>query len=610
MSCGTPIVALHLLFAAVILQPAPSRLRAQTPSPPTPTVDSTVEVLWGAKIPTRDSVRLNATIYRPAGAGPLPVVFTFTPYLGDSYHARATYFAKHGYVYALVDVRGRGNSEGRFEPMVNEGRDGYDVVEWLARQPWSNGKVAMWGGSYAGMDQWATAKEVPPHLVTIVPAAAAHPGVDFPFYQNIFYPYDLQWLTLTSGTTPNNNLFADSSIWIGRFQELYRRHLPFAALDSVVGNTSTVFQKWLEHPTPDAYWDAMVPTAAQYAKITIPILSITGYYDGDQRGALAFYREHLQAAPTDARLRHYLIIGPWDHAGTRTPAREVGGLSFGEKSLLDLNDLHRQWYDWTMKGGPKPQFLAQRIAYYMPGEGAEDWRHADSLDAIPAAPRAYHLGSLNAQAGDVFASGILGDSAPRGRSAPDRWTYDPLDIRPAELDREQVTNTVTDQRYALNLFGAGAVYHSPPLAEATEMVGSPRLTLWLAMDVPDADLGVTLYEIRSDGSSIALTDCSLRARYRESLRQAKPVKAGEVTRYDFASFQYFARRLAKGSRIRLVVQSINSIYAEKNYQGGGVVAKESARDARTAHIALYHDAKHPSVLEMPVVGATAAAATR
>ena len=130
------------------------------------------------------------------------------------------------------------------------------------------------------------------------------------------------------------------------------------------------------------------------------------------------------------------------------------------------------------------------------------------------------------------------------------------------------------------------------------------------MDVPDADLGASLYEIRPDGSSIALTDCWLRARYRESLRQAKPVKAGEVTRYEFASFQYFARRLAKGSRLRLVVQSINSIYAEKNYQGGGVVAKESARDARTAHIALYHDAKHPSVLELPVIGPMAAAAMR
>src|SRR5947208_5556929 len=156
-------VPLYLLLAAVIVQVAPSRLRAQTAPPVTPAADSTVEALWGAKIPTRDSVRLNATIYRPAGAGPLPVVFTFTPYLGDSYHARATWFARHGYVYALVDVRGRGNSEGRFEPMVNEGRDGYDVVEWLARQPWSNGKVAMWGGSYAGQDQWATAKEVPPH---------------------------------------------------------------------------------------------------------------------------------------------------------------------------------------------------------------------------------------------------------------------------------------------------------------------------------------------------------------------------------------------------------------------------------------------------------------
>src|SRR5580704_11561888 len=164
----------------------------------------TPDLRWAVKIPMRDGVTLNATVVQPHGQkDPLPVIFTFTPYIGDSYLARAMYFAQHGYVYALVDVRGRGNSGGAFEPFVNEAKDGYDVVEWLAKQSYSNGKVTMWGGSYAGFDQWTTLKEFPPHLTTIVPAAAAHPGVDFPFQYNIFGPYVEQWLTFTSGVTSN-----------------------------------------------------------------------------------------------------------------------------------------------------------------------------------------------------------------------------------------------------------------------------------------------------------------------------------------------------------------------------------------------------------------------
>ncbi len=145
------------------------------------------DMRWGVKIPMRDGVTLNATVFQPhAQKEPLPVIFTFTPYIGDSYTDRAMYFAQHGYVYALVDVRGRGNSGGSFEPFANEAKDGYDIVEWLAKQSYCNGKVTMWGGSYAGFDQWTTLKEFPPHLATIVPAAAAHPGVDFPFEYNIF----------------------------------------------------------------------------------------------------------------------------------------------------------------------------------------------------------------------------------------------------------------------------------------------------------------------------------------------------------------------------------------------------------------------------------------
>jgi putative CocE/NonD family hydrolase len=573
--------------------------RAQEKNAGAPAMAPDVEFQWGVKIPLRDGVKLNATVYRPKEMKePLPVVFTLTPYISDTYLDRALYFARHGYVFALVDVRGRGNSEGHFEPFVNEGRDGYDIVEWLARQPWSNGKVAMWGGSYAGFDQWSTLKEFPPHLATIVPAAAAHMGVDFPFFKNIFGPYDMQWLTFTSGVTPNARTFGESAFWIAKFRDMYLQHLPFNQLDRIVGNTSTHFQDWLKHPTPDDYWDAAEPTPDHYKRISVPILTITGHYDGDQAGAMAHYRKHMRYGSPEGRAQHYLIIGPWDHAGTRTPNREVGGLKFGEASMVDLNNLHCEWYDWTMKGSAKPSFLKKRVAYYV--TGSDDWKYADDLETLANAKQTLYLQSEPDGAGDVFHSGALKEQRP-GASRPDTYTYDPLDTRPEALERAELPNFLTDQRYALNLYGNGLVYHTAPFGEDTELSGFLQLTAWIALDVPDTDFQAMVSEILTDGSSIALTSDILRARYRESLREERLVKAGEINRYEFDGFTFFSRRIAKGSRLRLGFSSPNSVHLEKNYNSGGIVANESGKEARTAHVVLYHDAEHPSSLQLPIV---------
>jgi uncharacterized protein len=589
------LIAVGVLVCSV--QAAVGAEPTQPASKPEPEVD----VTWGVKVPLRDGVKLNATVYKPKEMKEaLPVVFTLTPYIADNYHERALYFARHGYVFALVDARGRGNSEGVFEPFAQEPHDGHDLVEWLARQSWCNGKVAMWGGSYAGFDQWATLKEAPPHLVTIVPAAAAHPGVDFPFFKNIFFPYNVQWLTLTSGVTPNAKLFGEQSYWIGKFRDAYLRHLPFHELDTFVGNPSRHFQEWLKHPTPDAHWDAMTPNPEQYAGMTVPILTITGHYDDDQPGALHYYRRHMQYGSTEAKAKHYLLMGPWDHAGTRTPKDEVGGLSFGKASLLDLNDLHRQWYDWTMKDGVKPKFLEKRVAYYVPG--AEEWKYGDSLESIGATPRRLYLDSAHGRANDVFHSGTLRVDKPN-QSATDGYVYDPLNVRPAELEREEIKKNVLDQREVLNLFGNGLVYHSEPLEEPTEVTGVLRLVTWMALDVADTDFVARVYEIQPDGTSILLTEDRLRARYRESLREEHLVKPGEVNRYEFDSFTYFSRRLEKGSRLRLLLRCPNSIQVQKNYNSGGVVATETKKDARTAHVTLHHDAAHASFLEIPVVKA-------
>jgi putative CocE/NonD family hydrolase len=558
-----------------------------------------IDLLWGVKVPLRDGVRLNATVYKPKPQdGPLPVVFTLTPYIADTYHERALYFARHGYVFALVDARGRGNSGGRFEPFANEARDGHDAVEWFARQPWCNGKVAMWGGSYAGFDQWAALKELPPHLATIVPAAAAHPGVDFPAFENIHTSYLVQWLTLTSGTTPHTKLFGEQSFWIQKYREYYLQHRPFKDLDAIVGNPSEHFQRWLRHPTPDAYLDGMAPAAGQYAHFDIPILTITGSYDDDQAGALHYYRMHMRHGPAEGRARHFLVIGPWDHAGTRTPKQDVGGLHFGKASLVDLNDLHRQWYDWALKAGRRPEFLKKRVAYYV--MAADKWKYADNLEAIAPATRKFYLDSAGGRANDVFQSGTLRPDAPAAASRPDHYVYDPLDPRPADLEREEVKDALTDQRYALNLFGNGVAYHSEPFASPVEATGALRLTVWMALDVPDTDFQADVFEILADGGIVLLTSDVLRARYRESLREAHLVKPGDVNRYEFRGFNTFSRRLAKGSRLRLVLRSPNTIYLEKNYNSGGAVAEETAKDARTAHVTVYHDTEHPSCLEVPV----------
>jgi hypothetical protein len=557
----------------------------------------------------RDKAELNATIYLPensaANGTRSPAVFTLTPYISDSYHARAAYFAAHGYVFALVDVRGRGNSAGEFEPFANEPRDGHDVVEWLAQQPFCDGKVAMWGGSYAGFDQWATAKEFPAHLSTIVPVASAHPPLDYPSFNNVGETYDVRWFTFTSGKAGQANLFGDEKFWRTKFLAAYKQHLPFKSLDTFVGNPSVNFQRILKHPMADAYYDAMVPSREQFQKIALPILTITGQYDGDEMGALTFYRDHLGNATPEARAKHYLIIGPWDHAGTRTPTDEVGGVKFGAGSLLDLNDLHRQWYDWTMKTGAKPEFLKDQVAYYVlaPGNSGVngEWKYAASLNALTANPRSFYLDSKSGDANGVFRSGRLTEVPPK--EGTDRYVYDPLDTRRGEnvegVEPDDKTAGI-DQRYPLSIGEDGLVYHTDPLPNETPMVGSPAVTLWLSIDTPDTDLEADLYEIQPDGTSIGLWSDIRRLRYRESLREAKLVKPGEVVKCEFNPGLFVARRLMKGSRLRLVISSSNSISWQKNYNSGGVVAEETAKDARTAHVQIYHDAAHASSLQLPL----------
>lgn len=559
-----------------------------------------VQWKWGVKVPLRDGVHLNATLYQPAGQKePRPCLFTLTPYVGQSYHDRGMYFAAHGYPFLTIDVRGRGNSEGEYHPLIQEAKDGYDIVEWLAKQPYCNGKVSMWGGSYAGYDQWATAKEFPPHLSTIVPVASPAAGVDFPSRNNIFAPYDVQWLTFTSGHTGQDRLFGDDAFWIGSYRRWIESGTAYRKLDAFLGNPSPIFQEWISHPDVDDYWESYNPTREQYAQLQIPILTITGMYDDDQPGALAHYNRYMQAASAAGRARHFLVIGPWDHPGTRTPKQEFNGLKFGPASLVDLPQLHLDWYRYTMESGPKPQFLRKPVAYYV--SGAERWRYADTLEAITAQSRPYFLDSSGDSARNLYSAGTLAP-ALAGRGAPDHYVYDPRDLSLAKIESESNLDSALDQEVRL-ANPAKLVYLSAPFQEDEELSGFFRLEAWLSINQPDTDFVVTVAEVSPNGTVTPLSSDIMRARYRESLRFPKLVSSKEPLRYNFSHFTFASRLICRGCRLEVLLTAANSIQYQKNYNSGGVVADETMEVSRPVTVAIFHDAKHRSALYVPIASA-------
>lgn len=563
---------------------------------------TTVSMQWGVRIPMRDGLQLNGTLYLPKShQSPSPVVVSATPYVSDTYHPQAVYFASKGMPFLNVDVRGRGNSDGVFRPCIQEAKDGYDLVEWIAAQPYCNGKVGLWGGSYSGYTQWATAKELPPHLATIVPTAPLYMGGDFPMRNNILFPYLVQWLTLTDGYALQARIFSDNAFWSSLYREWHESGRPFRDVDALFGNPSPIFQEWLKHPEPDAYWDQQNPTPEQCAQLNIPVLSITGAYDDDQPGALEHYRQHLRYGPAGTRERHYLVIGPWNHGGTGMPSATFGGLKVGLASVIDIQKLHLDWYSWTMQSGPKPEFLKRQIAYYV--MGAECWRYADTLEEITERHQPYFLSSPGS-ANDVFHAGSLEDVPGSGQ--PDIYRYDPRDTSGIEVEVEARADcmSLVDQSLTLALCGKQLVYHSAPFEQDTEVSGFFKLSAWIAIDCPDTDFFVSVHEIGLDGGSVRLCTDGLRARYREGLRTPRLIDTTEPLRYDFERFTFISRRIKAGHRLRLVIapmgRMIEATFAQKNYNSGGVVAEESAEGAKAVTVRLFHDAAHPSALYIPI----------
>lgn len=550
------------------------------------------------KIPMRDGIKLNAYLYRDElNTEKLPAVIYLSPYPTGSQATRGNVFATNGYICVYVDTRGRRESEGSFMPYEDDARDFYDIIDWASKQPWCNGQVATSGGSYIGFAQWQAIRKKYRHpaLKAINPMVSVGFGVDFPRSSHMFYPYIARWATYVSGKEANQSLFNDTRFWNSKYYELYRNRLPFCKLDSVAGMPNPYFQKWISHPDFDHYWQDILPSIEDYRDIDIPVFSITGYYDADQLGAMYYYDQHQKYGTEQAKNNHYLLIGPFDHPGAQgLPGSIQNGIAIEQEAQVPIYKYVIWWFDWVLKGKPKPSFIKDRITYFETGnrvwKGASSFQQltADSLElflnpAIVPGSRRKDLHSLSLQRpGRKSSVGYSHNIAMVIDSAYFFTTPRPYD----------------DSLYMTSPHNA--VFESLPLKEDIVLSNKIISRIYLTLNVPDADFEVYLQEVDEEGKDRKIASGRIRVRYRNGGEKPQPAKMGEVLQLDFDGFFIYIKKISRGSRLRLVFQNINNPLYEKNYGFGGEVSKESTTAPRMIKANILTGGKYASKVVLPV----------
>lgn len=580
------------------------------PGPDPAQVGPGYDIEMSRMIPMRDGVRLEAWLFKPAHLeGKAPAVLELTQYDIDGGRNRDfETFVKRGYVYLQVEVRGRGRSGGEKSDNLGlqVGRDGHDVVEWIARQPWSDGKVFMYGGSFVGMTQWRTAAQLPSHLSGISPYVPIYPGWDVPNTNGIPQAWSAVIMGYISGRTLNDD-YIGGSYWPKKMLEHYARQASFRTLDDDIGIAQddwwmedsrgrklSFMKMWLDHVGDEGFNLAAEPKAAEFARMEFPVLTATGFYDDDQPGALHYYRRFLQNASPKEAANILLVIGPWDHLGTQHPQKVIDGLTIPDSAVLDMNELHADWYDWVLARGPRPALLRDRVTYFM--MGANEWRHAHSLDGASSGQLVLYLEDPAGTPRDVFRSGALlpakaGDEPP-ATIIDDPRTLPELAVAQYAADEDLLSQFRAYEDKAL-------VFHSAPLPKNVEVAGHMHLKLLVKSDAPDFDLWAEVQLVRPDGSAVTLGQDVRRARFRNGFFKQELLKSGEVVTIPF-TFNWLAWRLPAGARIRLIVMPLNSPNYQKNYNTGGRIGYEDPKSARVAHITLFHDARRASALLLPL----------
>ncbi len=536
-------------------------------------------------IRTRDRSTVSAIVVRPRnGPARQPTALVFTIYAQSGNLTTAMESAANGYVGVVANTRGKRNSSARIEPYEHDGNDAYDVIDWISKQPWSNGKVGMFGGSYDGFTQWASMKQrVHPALKTIVPSAAIVPGYDSPTENGIWQSFHYAWLPYVTNTKLlDDKTLNDGPRWAKLDSLYFASGARYRSLDSIDGTPNALFHRALAHPDYDAYWQAMTPQGKEFAHINIPVLTTTGYFDGAQIGAMRYFREHLTYNP---KAEHYLLIGPWDHFGAQgRPANVVAGYQIDEAARVDITSVIYGWLDYVMKGGPKPAILADRINYQL--SETNTWKHAPSLAAMSNDTLALYLSSV------PFGTAYRLQPEKGADSTFIERTVD-LTNRAKETDNAIHSPLANTEVNTVN----GVTFITAPLSESIAINGAFTGALRVTINQRDVDVGVHLYELLPDGRYFQLTYYAGRASYAADLRHRKLLTPGAISDIPYSNVRMISRQLTKGSRLVVAVNVNKDSRTPVNYGTGKNVYDETIADGKTPLTIKWHGS---SMIRIPV----------
>lgn len=525
----------------------------------------------GIRIPVRGGV-IHATMVRPGRAtGALPALLRFTLDPGEDDARRS---AARGYVGITAYVRGRTpDGKGAVWPFMHDGEDAVAVIEWITHQPWSDGRVVMLGEGYSGYAAWAAARRRPPALKAIATIAPMAPGIDFPMAGQIFRNAMVRWAQEHALAEPPPGPQSSGSpagadpdaVWQALDARWYRGNRPYWDIDRVLlGKRSRLIRTWLTHPSHDRYWQKFLPSAEQFARIDIPVLSFAGYFGGDA-GALYFHQEHLRNRP---QADTTLLLGPYDATTIRRgTAAELGGYAPDPVARIDLPELRYRWIDHVLKGANKPALLLERVNYQV--MGADQWRHAPALES----PQRTQLRLYLDTSGRDEPRRLLASPAEGGGSA--RLSVD-------LADRRDVRTPWADALRVNQLpMRNGIGFVSEPLPEGTEIAGSLRGVFDITPSRQDVDFSVSLYAQTEGGECQLLFEpYDFRASYAGHRVRRRLLRAGERQLLAFTVERFTACRLAAGSRLVLVVGINKRPDRQIDYGSGKDVNSETVADAK------------------------------
>ncbi len=630
-----------LVVIALVITGASSGFRAATFDADSVSVEKNVMV------PMRDGVRLATDVYRPAAdgrpvPGRFPLLLMRTPYNKDGSAEQAQFFARHGYIVAVQDERGAYGSEGVLTKYIGYGADGYDAIEWLAKLPYTDGQVGMWGTSYAAHTQAAAAIQRPPHLRTIVLNCGGlyngwmyklrNHGA-FELAQQITWAFgqvEAQTKNPLAKAAATEARAADWVAAIGTARGLNPLSLAPNFEDFFFEMmTNASYGEYWKHP--DRNWSLHYDETAD-----IPMLHITGWYDSYTAGTILNYVNLSKTKQSPMKL----LVGPWLHGQNTTST--AGEVEFGPSAAIPdfAREFHLRWFDRFLKGANTgaDRDPAVKVFVMGTGDGHRDangrlfhggyWKTAETWPLPGTKPTPYYL----------HGDGTLGGAPPAAGETSRTFTYDPRDPVPtiggsftgsAELalagafDQRERPFTEPRQRARsggpvdVGFFGSKPpylplkarrdvlVYQTSPLAEDTEVVGPVVVTLFATSSAVDTDFTAKLVDVYPPsrdyplGFEMNVTDGIIRARYRNSPEHPEPMTPGQAYRFQIEPFPT-ANVFKKGHRIRLDISSSNFPRFDVNPNTGGPLGTE--RRVVTADNTVYHDASHPSAIVLPVLG--------